>query len=43
MCPDPEWRIPENNPEIVLFEDPRNNSALHGHFLVSMLIQLDEI
>lgn len=34
--------IPAHNPEIAYYEDPRNNSALYGHFLVPVLIQLDE-
>lgn len=47
-CPDTplkkkkKKKIPANNPEIVLQEDPRNNSALYGHFLVPVLIQWDE-
>lgn len=37
-----EKKKTKSNPEIVLYEDPRNNSALYGHFLVPVLIQLDE-
>lgn len=45
ILPTAQSKKPENNPEIVLYEDPRNNSAsaLYGHFLVPALIQLDEI